>query len=97
MRAHLPSLRLITSAPEPGLGRSLSVTGPQVSPRSRDSLACRRLGGGPLSRISATSEPSLRLAMLGWMLAAPTSGAVVFHVAPQSSVIAISENEKPSE
>src|SRR5687768_16387336 len=97
MSAHRPPRRLMISAPAPGFGRVLSTTGDHVSPPSRDSLAWRRLGGGPLSRISVYSEPSARRTMLGWMLPAPTSGVLVRQVLPQSSVSAISENEKPSE
>src|SRR6267142_4244908 len=87
----------MTSAPEPGLGIELSTTGLQVLPASRDSLIWSRFGGGPLSRIRAINVPSFFLTILGWMLPAPTSGVLVVQVLPQSSVIAINENEKPSE
>jgi hypothetical protein len=39
----------------------------------------------------------LLLTMLGWILPPATSGVLVRHVPPQLSLIAISENEKPSE
>ena len=74
-----------------------SCTGLQVSPRSRESLWWSRWGAGPLSRMRVKSEPSRRWTMLGWILPAPISGVLVCQVCPQSSVSAMSENEKPSE
>src|SRR4051794_10984133 len=97
MSTQCPLRNAMTSAPDPGLGKSLSVTVLHVWPRSLDVLWCRRLGGGPLSRISVYSVPSFRFTMLGWMFPAPTNGVLVFQIAPQSSVYAISEKEKPSE
>jgi len=85
------------SAPEPGLGSSESCTGLQVRPLSFDSLTCSRCGGGPLSRMYVTSAPFARVATLGWMLPGPTSGSLNCHVAPLSSVSAMSEKLKPSE
>src|SRR4029079_9995712 len=95
--AQWPFFNTITSAPEPGFGSSLSTTGLQVSPRSAELLTWRRFGGGPLSRIYATSIPSFFLTTLGWILPPATSGVLVRHVPPQLSLIAIRENEKPSE
>ena len=97
MRTQLPFASTITSAPVPGFGTSESSTVLHVSPRSVERLTINRFGGGPLSRMYATSVPSFRLASDGWMLPKPTSGVLVFQVAPQSSLIAISEKLKPSE
>src|SRR6476659_6965514 len=97
MRAHLPLSRTSTSAPAPGFGRSVSSTDDHVSPRSVDRLIISRLGAGPLSGMYATSVPAFFRASDGWMLPRPTIGELVFHVAPQSSVMAISEKLNPSE
>src|SRR5687767_6593511 len=97
MRAQFPFRSTVTSAPAPGLGSSESSTALHVSPRSVERLTISRLGGGPLSRMYATRVPSFLRASDGWMLPRPTIGVLVFHVAPQSSEIPISEKLKPSE
>src|SRR5579872_2961158 len=63
--AQLPDERPITSRPAPGFAISVSTTALHDWPLSFDSLLRTLLGGGPLSRISATSVPSFLRTRLG--------------------------------